>query len=340
MSIRLRSSRGRVARLVLTAVRLIAVALAVVTLATSARADDDALAPYRDRFRLGMEKYKGGAIGEAVRVWNAIYEEIGPKRGYRLSFNLARAYDTNGEATRAAERYRSFLDEVEGRQRANEAIEPLVEREAHDATDRIDVLNREHGRIQVTARADATLAQVDDADPRLGAFTAYVAPGKHVVTFGPGREDAAKVEVTVAAGEIVVATAPESALPPAKLLPLAVDPITHRELRRPFSRVVLYAGGVATVASVVAPVMAYSYANSLVTTYRSTTASQASKTQAFGDYSGARTLAYATVAAPVTLGVLTGILTTWYFAGTHEVSVTASGDVTARGGVMTMRGTF
>jgi hypothetical protein len=331
MSIRLRSS---------SALLVVCLASLAATFAGSARADEDALAPYRDRFRLGMEKYKAGAVAEAVRVWSAIYEEIGPKRGYRLSFNLARAYDTNGEATRAAERYRSFLDEVETRQRANEAIEPLVEREAHDADERLAVLNREHGRIQVTARADATLAQVDDADPRLGAFTAYVAPGKHVVTFGPGREDAAHVDVSVAAGEIVVATAPDSTLPPSRSAPLAVDPITHRETRHPFSRAVLYAGGVATAASVIAPAMAYSYANSLVTTYRSTTASQASKTQAFGDYPGARTLAYATVAAPVTLGVVTGILTTWYFAGAHEVTVTASGDVTARGGTAMVRGTF
>jgi hypothetical protein len=155
-----------------------------------------------------MDRYKAGAMAEAIRVWNGIYEEIGPKRGYRLSFDLARAYDTNGEATRAAERYRSFLDEVLARRSANESIAPLVEHEVGDADERLSVLNREHGRIEITARADATLTQIDDADPRLGAFTAYVAPGKHVVTFGPGRDNAAKVDVSVVAGELVVAQTP------------------------------------------------------------------------------------------------------------------------------------
>jgi len=82
---------------------------------TRARADDDALAPYRERFRTGMESYKSGAVADAIRIWRAIYEEIGPSRGYRLSYNLGRAYDVNGEATRAAERYESFLEEARDR---------------------------------------------------------------------------------------------------------------------------------------------------------------------------------------------------------------------------------
>ena len=65
--------------------------------------------------------------------------------------------------------------------------------------------DRELSRIARAGFSDATLEQVDDTDPRLGAFTAYVAPGKHVVTFGPGHADAEPGEVVVAAGEIVVA---------------------------------------------------------------------------------------------------------------------------------------
>jgi len=303
-------------------VALLACAAATVVVPSRAWGDDDALGPYRDRFRLGMEKYKAGALAEAVRVWSAVYEEIGPKRGYRLSFDLARAYDSNGEATRAAERYRSFLDEVDARTKANELIPGIVAREAADAASRMDALNREHGRIAIAATADAVVAQVDDADPRLGAFTAYVAPGTHVVTFGPGRDDAEKIEVTVAAGEIVVA---RSTRPPTPRAVPPVDPIFTKRVTHPFSSTVLYASAVATAVSVIAPVLAYEHAYSLIDTNNSTTATAAAKTSAVNAYNGgARTFAYGMLAVPITLGTVTGVLTTWYFAGTKEHEVAAS----------------
>lgn len=309
------------------------------TMAPDALADDDALAPYRDRFHLGMDRYKAGAIAEAIRIWGAIYEEIGPARGYRLSFNLARAYDSNGEATRAAERYRSFLDEAASRTRKSEALEPIVQREVSDAEGRLETLNREHGRIEIHTRGDATLAQVDDADPRLGAFTAYVAPGHHVVTFGPGASDSEKVEVTVGAGEVVAAQ-PTRPPPPRVLLP--VDPMTRRELVHPFSPVVLYAGGIATAVSVVAPIWAYGHANSVYNAAesQSPTVSSAAKTSATNAYPGTVTVAYLSLALPITLGVATGVLTTWYFAGVKERRVSLGAAPLPGGGVGTVFGEF
>ena len=67
-----------------------------------ARADDDAMAPYRERFKAGFEKYRAGAYGEALSYWEPIYRELGPEQGYRLSWNLARAHEALGDATRAA----------------------------------------------------------------------------------------------------------------------------------------------------------------------------------------------------------------------------------------------
>jgi len=301
----------------------LAACCALLALSSSARADDDGLTPYRDRFRLGMEKYKAGSLAEAIRVWGAIYEEIGPKRGYRLSFDLGRAYDTNGEATRAAERYRSFLDETSARRTAGEELEPIVVREAHEAEARLEDLNQGHGRIEIAPGGEATLEQVDDSDPRLGAFTAYVAPGKHVVTFGPGREDAEKVEITVAAGEVVVArpTRPLKARDPVTLPPL--DPVIPTK-KHPFSPVVLYVGGVATAASILAPALGYGHAWSVYDSYNSTTNPQ-TKNLLGGEYSGARTVAYGLLAVPLGFAAITGGLVTWYFAGTtteHTVAIT------------------
>jgi hypothetical protein len=297
-------------------------------------ADDDGLALYRDRFRLGMDRYKAGSLAEAIRIWSAIYEEIGPVRGYRLSFNLARAYDTNGEATRAAERYRSFLDAVSLRRVKGEPVEPLVEHEAEEAEGRILALNQEHGRIEITTFTDATLSRVDDADPRLGAFTAYVAPGKHVVTFGPGRADAEKVEVTVAAGELVQAH-PTFVQPPRDLQTLpALDPVlmTRRVKQRPFSPVVLYVGGVASLGTIVVPVLTYAHANALYSDYK--VDSGPAKSNAGAQYNGARTVAYGTLAIPLGLGAITGGLVTWYLAGVQERTVAVSAN--AAGGSVTV----
>jgi len=329
MSIRTPSRRRVSSLLPGRALVLAGFVAAVLVPAAQARADEDALAPYRDRFRLGMERYKAGAMAEAIRVWTAIYEEIGPKRGYRLSFDLGRAYDTNGEATRAAERYRSFLDEVGARRKGGEAIEPLVEREAHDAEERMTILNRDHGRIEVDAGPSAVLAQVDDTDPRLGTFTAYVAPGKHAVTFAPGTATAERVELTVSAGEQVVTHAPMQPPPWPQVAP--ADPrasTTVRATRRPFSPVILYVGAAATAVSIVAPVLAFNSASDLANTYNSGATNPADRTAAYNAYyGGARTLYYGMLSIPIALGAITGGLTVWYFAGTTEREVPISLEV-------------
>jgi hypothetical protein len=317
---------------------LATVCLAAVTVPREARADDDDLAVYRDRFRLGMEKYKEGSVGEAIRVWSAIYEELGTKRGYRLAFNLARAYDTNGEATRAAERYHAFLDEAAARRARGETLEPLVEREVHDAEERLADLNSSHGRIEIAAGPDATLAQIDDTDPRLGAFVAYVAPGRHVVTFGPGKADAEKIEVDVAAGEISVlhaTRAPEPATRPGARL--TVDPIFKRVTKHPFTPVVLYTGVVLTAGSVLAPGLAYSHAISIYDSYNASTSTIPERISARNAYPGASTVYYGLLAVPISLAAITGGLTTWYFAGAHEENVVVSIDATPGGGTLTAR---
>ena len=82
----------------------IAVVLLVLASARPALADDD-LAPMRERFRVGLEHYEAGEIADAIVVWDEIYRELGIEKGYRLAWNLARAYDTRGglgDAKRAA----------------------------------------------------------------------------------------------------------------------------------------------------------------------------------------------------------------------------------------------
>jgi hypothetical protein len=47
-----------------------------------------------------------------------------------------------------------------------------------------------------------------------------------------------------------------------------------------------------------------------------------------------------TLAIPITLGATTGVLTTWYFAGAREVTVTVGAAPVPGGGLATFHGTF
>jgi hypothetical protein len=294
-----------------------------------ASADEDGLTPYRDRFRQGMERYKSGAMAEAIRVWSAIYEEIGAERGYRLSFNLARAYEANSETSRAAERYQSFLDEVARRRAAGETLDPIVEHEEQEAETRLKDLDASNGRIRILAAGKSIITRIDSADPRLGLFISYVAPGDHVVVFSPGSKEEERREVTVKAGEIVdvaPSARPEIFFPPLdEVRPSIVEkPVTQLrrlQVEHPFSPIVLYVAVGTTALSVLVPIVTYAHAYSLINTHNATTTSTSQRRSIESEYPGVRTAAYATLAVPITLAAATVGLAGYYFAGSKEREV-------------------
>jgi hypothetical protein len=316
--------------------------------AGSSRADEDALAAYRDRFRQGMDRYKAGAMAEAIRIWSAIYEEIGAERGYRLSFDLARAYEANFETSRAAERYQSFLDEVARRRAAGESLDDLVEREEKEARDRLADLDAANGRIRVLGGSQSVLTQIDTADPRLGTFVSYVAPGGHVVVFAPGSEHAEHRDVTVKAGEIVdvaptprpalVFTGPEGALEPGA--PRVITRVHRLETAHPFSPVVLYVAVGTTAASVVVPIVTYAHAYSLISSHNDSKTTASQRVAIESEYPAARTEAYASLALPIALGAVTVSLVSYYFAGSKEREVRVAATPLPGGGAATLSGAF
>ena len=111
--------------------------------------EDDPLASYRGQFQRGMERYKEGALSEAIGYWEPVYRELGERNGYRLAYNLGIAYQELGDATHAAERFQSFLGEVDAR------------RERGDS--------RARGRRHCLARRWQAVRQLDDATPQSGA---------------------------------------------------------------------------------------------------------------------------------------------------------------------------
>jgi hypothetical protein len=317
----------------------------VLLLAAPVRAEDDPFAAYRERFKIGMERYKAGDLGEAIRYWEPILRDLGPSKGYRLAYNLAVAYQEHGDATRAAERLLTFLTEVEARRERKETLEQVVVKEEADARSRLAALNGTKGRIRIPAGALAV--QIDAVEPRLAGFVAYVAPGPHTVVFGPGTSQAEKKEVTVGAGEIIE-VAPTPPPPPPKVEPPPPPPPpkveppppppprtrTLHEVERPFSPVVLYVGGGLTVASVIIPVVTYSNAFDIKSEHDSSTSSE-TRQHLEARYDGVRTGAYATLAIPITLAAATAGLSLWYFLGSREkitvVPVVGAGTVGVRG---------
>ena len=325
MSIRTRSRRACAA---------LALALAAAPLATTgARADDDAgKAQIRDRFRLGMEKYTQGAYKEAIGYWEAIYRELGPREGYRLSFNLARAYEKFSDFTVAAERYEAFLTEIELRRQEGKTIEPIVEKEEKEAKERLEELRTSKGRLKINAARQPVEAKVDDGERRAAGSVWYVSPGGHTIVFFRGNEQLEKRDAQVKAGEVLEID------PPALPEPPAPPPIhTRHEVTHPFSPVVLYIAGAVTVISVIVPVLAYNHAASIKNQHDALLdpnggTGQLDQARAFeSDYSSARTTAYATLAIPLSLAAITGGLTAFYFLGKKEHEIVVRPEVSPAG---------
>lgn len=327
-----------------------AVAIAILALTTGARADDDALTNYRERFKTGFAHYKAGEVAEAIRYWEPIYRELGASKGYRLAFNLARAYETYGDFTRAAEFYQSFLAEAEVRRRVGQALEPLVEKESVDAHARLSELTATKGRIQVNAGAKPVSVRIDAAESRLSGFVAFVPPGAHTVTLGVESQEPEKREITVNAGEIVEVTPLPSPAPKApQATPVAAVPLPppirmEKRIEHPFSPEVLYIAGGITVVSVLVPVITHASALSYQQSHSisSDRGTEAQNASVRSDYASASTAYYATLAVPITLGAVTAGLTAWYFLGAkqREIPVLVPSVDTRGGASLAVSGRF
>lgn len=301
---------------------------------------EDPIAQYRERFKQGMDRYKAGAPAEAVGYWEPIYRELGEQKGYRLAYNLGVAYAELGDATRAAERFESFLGEVDARRTRGETIASIVTKEEADARGRVAGLVATKGRIHVDAGTPPRAAQVDASEPRLAGFVAWVTPGEHTVVFAPGTPDQETKTVTVHAGDMLdVAPSPPSppatptasasetatpaASPPPPFAPPPQPPLVRPERQHPFSPVyVAVSGGLALGAAIAAIPLeqhAWTLYDQDTGATRTTAASQSFYT--------ARTWAYVTVGGAIGLAAATASLAAWYFLGasTREIVVTPAG---------------
>jgi hypothetical protein len=305
---------------------LLAVAVAGLPLAAGvARADeppaeppkgDDPLEASRAQFRRGMEAYTAGDYAGAIVVWQAIYDTLGPERGYRLAFNLGRAFDAFGDASRATEFYDVYLGAVRARRARGEALPELVERQAHDAEARLEELSRSRGRVRVPPTKAPVLVRVDRGTERPAGFSVLLAPGPHTLTFRTGATSVERTIDVVAGEERVVEP------PPPEEAPRRREPVPVFETRtvRPFSPVWIFVGAGATAVSVLVPAIQYGSALSIASTHDASD-DPLERERLASEYSGAKTAAYTTLSIPIVLGVATIALGTAFVLGARSETV-------------------
>jgi hypothetical protein len=287
--------------------------------AATAPAADSPLDSLRERFREGMDKYKSGAFADAIVIWESIYRELGTDKGYRLAFDLARAYDALGDLIKAADHYESYLDKVTQRRAEGELLEPNVERQEEVARDRLEKIAGLKARIRVKAgQRQPVIVQIDNTPARVAGFTIYVEPGTHTVTFGSGK-DADVRRVTLERGRMV------DVEPRAEVLAVAAPEARYEtRVERPFSPLVLWVSAGLAVASLVVPALTYTHALSVKSDYDAPATSATSATDKAtlaNDYESARTNAYASIVVPALFTAAAGGLAVWYFVGTKETRV-------------------
>jgi hypothetical protein len=277
----------------------------------------------RERFRDGMDRYRAGAFAEAIVIWESIYRELGAEKGYRVAFDLGRAYDELGELIKAAEHYETYLERVAARRRDGEFLEPNVEKQEADARLRLEAIGAQKGRLRVHAGARPVVVHVDNAPTRVAGFEVYVEPGAHTVTFGAGA--AADVHaVTVKRGE-VLDVAPREEVP--------AEPQYETREERPFTPTVLWIGAGVAAASLVVPVLTYANALAIKSDYDSPSATALDRQRLASDYDSARSNAYASIVIPAVFTATVSGLALWYVLGKREtrVRVTPSASLSPSG---------
>lgn len=310
--------------------------------------DPDPLDSLRDRFREGMNKYKAGAFADAILIWESIYRELGPDMGYRLAFDLARAYEQLGGNIKAADHYDTYLEKVRERRANGEQLEPNVARQEEIARERRDTIVRAVGRIQVSARARGTaVVRIDNAPPRVAPVLVYVEPGSHAVSIDAGNGPDVRT-IRVGRGQLAsVDPREESPLAaptpgPAAAPTPAPTALFETRVERPFSPIFLWVGAGVAALSVIVPVLTYDSALSIKTEHDDPNTSSTDRSRLASDYESARTNAYASIGVPALFTAAVGALSLWYVLGAKEtrVPITPSAVVGPKGASLGASGSF
>lgn len=166
-----------------------------------ARAGDDTADNEQKAFAHGLERFRRGDLRGAIDVWSRLLQTLGAERGWRVTYNLGRAYEKVGDPTRAIEHFTAFLAVAE-RQTGAVAAESAAA--VKDARARVAAIEESHGVLEVEApAAGVVLVRVGLAEPRSAGFKLYLKPGKHVLTLRPGSSRESSETIELRAGQKV-----------------------------------------------------------------------------------------------------------------------------------------
>jgi len=209
-------------------------------------------------------------------------------------------------------------------------------------------LARTRGRIRVLPSERPGLVQIDLGEARLGAFRAFVAPGKHSIAIDRGTPSERRLDVTLGAGEEYVVDPTRPAAPTAPTMPVPVPaasssppPPAPAAKRRepPFSPYVLVAASGVTAVSVVVPWLTWRRARRLADHYDDSGTTLEERRELYDDYDRAKTTYAWSWAVPALAGGATGLLSVWYLTGGRD-AVTIDAVPGRDSGYVGMRGSF
>jgi len=127
-----------------------------------ATADDPAIAAYRERFKMGLERYKAGDVAQAIQYWEPLYRDLGQQKGYRVAYDLARAHEELADTSKAIAEFCRYLTLSPGGREATDVrnrLSRIVPRAESKRSDDVQVAFRlglalfDDGRFDASTRA-------------------------------------------------------------------------------------------------------------------------------------------------------------------------------------------
>lgn len=163
-------------------------------------------------FRQGLERYRAGEAAGAVEIWEGLLKTLGIECGWKVLFNLGRAYEKLGNPTKAIESYSAFV--VAADKQPNPDEKARETRSEADAS--IARLKAKYGAIFVPApKRGVVLVRVGVGDPQPAGFTLYVTPGTHQIELFSRTARASTRTVSVHAGQVTQVAIPSNDAPAA-----------------------------------------------------------------------------------------------------------------------------